>query len=154
MSSKRKIIILSILLLLLTILAIAREYAFVWINAALNNSCRTTDNSDIPAFFLQFKTHELYTLKWGLSFLFGGLNIFLSVTAIFIYFNSRNYALFTLSIYGIAGLILIVGYTVSKLLSVKESLYDLLHDLLLLLQTPILFILIFPILMFYKKQQQ
>jgi hypothetical protein len=154
LSGKRKIIILAFLLLLLTILAIAREYTFVWINAAINNYYKTTNNSEIPTFFLQFEKHELYYLKWILSFLFGGLNILLSVAAVFIYFNSRNYAFFTLSIYGIAGLLLATGYPLAKFLNFKDSVYDLLHDILLLLQTPILFILIFPILLFYKKQHR
>lgn len=154
LSGKRKIIILAFLLLLLTILAIAREYTFVWINAAINNYYRTTNNSEIPAFFLQFEKQELYNLKWILSVLYGGLNISLSAFAIFIYFNSKNYALFTLSIYGITGLILTIGYTLSKLLNLKESVYDFLHDILLIFQTPILFILIFPLLLFHKKQKQ
>ncbi len=154
MSGKRKIIILAFLLLLLSILAIAREYTFVWINAAINNYYRTTNNSEIPAFFLQFEKQELYNLKWILSFLFGGLNISLSVYTVLIYFNSKNYALFTLSIYCLAGIVLVVGYILSKLLSVKESVYDFLHDILLILQTPILFILIFPLLLFHKKQKQ
>ena len=135
-------------------MAIAREYTFVWINAAINNYYRTTNNTDIPTFFLQFEKQELYYFKWGLSFVFGGLNIFVSIAAIFIYFNSRNFALFTFLIYGVIGLILTAGYGLSKVFDLKESVYDLLHDLLLLLQTPILFIVIFPILMFYKKQQQ
>lgn len=105
-------------------------------------------------FFLQFEKKELYNLKWMLSFLFGGLNILLSVAAVFIYFNSRNYALFVFTIYGILGIILTLGYLLSKFLNFKESVYDLLHDVLLLLQTPILFILIFPILLFYKKQHR
>ncbi len=153
MSNKRKIIFFTFLLLLLTILAIAREYTFVWINATINNYYKTTNNSEIPAFFLQFEKQELYKLKWILSLLFGGLNIFISVTAVFIYFNSKNYALFTLSIYGIAGFLLVTGYLLAKFLNFKEFVYDFLHDVLLLLQTPILFILIFPLLLFYKKNQ-
>lgn len=154
MSSKRKIVILTFLLLLLTILAIAREYTFVWINAAINNYYRTTNNSQIPTFFLQFEKQELYNLKWILSFLFGGLNILFSVAAVFIFFNSRNYALFTLSIYGIAGIVLVMGYLLAKFLNIKESIYDFLHDILLILQAPILFILIFPLLLFHKKHKQ
>ncbi|MFN7013370.1 MAG: hypothetical protein ACK4ON_03765 [Bacteroidia bacterium] len=138
---------------MLSILAIAREYTFVWINAAINNFQKTSNNREIPTIFLQFEKQELYKLKWILSFLFGILNIVLSVASIFIYFNSRNYALFTLSIYGIAGLVLASGYILAKFLNFKESVYDLLHDVLLLLQTPILFIVIFPLLLFYKKQQ-
>ncbi|MFN4234708.1 MAG: hypothetical protein ACK4IK_07880 [Bacteroidia bacterium] len=153
MKQKRKILILAFFIILLTLFAIAREYIFVWINAAINNYYRTTNNSEIPTFFLQLEKQELYYLKWILSFVFGGLNIFVSVISIFIFFNSKNYALFTLSIYGLIGFILVMGYVISKLFEFKELIYDLLHDLLLLLQTPILFILIFPLLLFYKKQQ-
>lgn len=151
MKQKRKILILAFLLILLTILAIAREYTFVWINAAINNYYRTTNNTDIPSFFLQFEKQELYYLKWLFSFVYGGLNILISIAGILIYFNTRNLVLFMFIVYGLIGLILIVGYGLSKAFDLNEAVYDLLHDLLLLLQTPILFIIVFPILLFYNK---
>lgn len=136
------------------LLAIAREYTFVWINAAINNAGTSSNNSEIPEYFLKFSKKELYQLKWILSLLFGFLNISLSVWAVYLYFKSKNFALFIFFIYAFSGFVLAAGYLLSKVLSVKEQVYGFLHDLLLLLQTPILFIVIFPILMFYKKNSK
>lgn len=151
MNRKITFIILVILILLLTMLAIAREYTFVWINAAINNANTSSNNSEIPKFFLKFSKLELYQLKWLLSLFFGFFNVSLSILAVYLYFNSRNFALFLFFIYVFCGIVLAAGYLLSKILSVNEQTYSFLHDLLLLLQTPILFIVIFPIFMFYKK---
>jgi ABC-type proline/glycine betaine transport system permease subunit len=152
LKSKGKIIALSLLLLLLILLAISREYTFVWINAAINNYHNTSNNSEIPAFLFQFKKQELYTLKWILSIFFGGLNILFSVLAIHIYFKSKIYTLLIFSLYALAGLTLAIGYPLSKLFNTKDSVYGLLHDILVLMQTPIIFILVFPLFLFHKKQ--
>jgi hypothetical protein len=152
LKSKGKIIVLTLLLLLLTFLAIAREYTFVWINAAINDYYKTSNNSEIPDFLLQFKKQELYTLKWILTFFFGGINILFSVLAIHIYFNSKIYALIIFSLYFLAGLILAIGYPLSIFFNTKDSVYGLLHDILVLMQTPIIFIIIFPLFLFHKKQ--
>lgn len=135
------------------LIAIAREYIFVWINAAINNNSVTTNNKEIPQVLFQFNKQQLYYLKWILSVLFGIVNIFMSILATYLYFKSRKYAIFISLLYGIIGVLLSIGYALSKILNIKDLLYNLLHDLLLLLQTPILFIIIFPILMFYKKQE-
>lgn len=153
MKQKRKILILVFSIFLLTLIAIAREYIFVWINAAINNNIATSNNSEIPQALLKFNKQHLYYLKWILSVLFGVLNIFISILATYLYFNSRKYAIFISLLYGIIGVLLSIGYALSKILNFKDLLYNLLHDLLLLLQTPILFIIIFPILIFYKKQE-
>jgi hypothetical protein len=147
---KIKFILLFAVLLFSSGLSIIREYLFLWINMLITNSNINTNNTPPPAFLSQLSTAELLWLKWGLTIFFAFVSYLLFRYIVNYFFRNKSYTTLVNYLYiAIAGVLFIL-YPLYLLIK-NNLLYHLIHEILLLTQTPLLLIIVFPILYFHHK---
>lgn len=148
-------IVLFFLGALIISLGFIRDHIFVNINAMIYSQHYNDSSIVIPKYFSfmsNLTSNHLYLLKWGLTILFAILFFTLSFLFIRIYFfNSKKHnsvvIICYLGLFIISFLITIVGYIFPVF--TKEA-YTLSRYLMGMLQSPIILMILFPLLYFFK----
>ncbi|MEO6902809.1 MAG: hypothetical protein ABI315_06630 [Bacteroidia bacterium] len=145
-----------LLILLITFFGYYRDYIFVSINAHLKALTYDVDSPPLPAILSFMKDCEYNTIikiKWVLTFLFMLIYLGISLLALKLIFNNRNYYYIAIGLYMsitlVAGVFMVMGFLIK---STAPTMYEFSRYIMGLAQSPLILMILIPAFKLSKQE--
>ena len=104
-------------------------------------------------FLENYEYNTLVNIKWGLTLLFSLLYLIITILSIKVLFDKKKYLLITIGIYAViifvSTLFITAGYMFS---GISEKMYEFARYLMGMLQSPIILMIMIPLLKLSEKE--
>lgn len=154
-STIKKYSCLLLLILIITFFGYYRDYIFVSINAYLKALTHDVD-SPLPytlSFMKHYEYNTIIQIKWVLTLLFTLIYLGISLLALKLIFNNRNYYYIAIGLYvGItltAGVFTTIGFLIK---STAPTMYEFSRYIMGLAQSPLILMILIPAFKLSKQE--